>query len=263
MVRDVSFLWRYNLQGNAIMSKVDTGWRPTVSDIVTVGAVLGATVMWFHPPNWQIGIPVVILTAAAVIFTAFRHQSHPLIRGTIGAASVVILILVAWAPIWDSFHRQYPTVNLGWLRPVNDESPSPPPPENAWVSKEEIAAQQKLGRTLLTMRPTDLLAQYVRNNNAGVASYEDSWIKIDYAFDHLKRDPSTTDPVVVRIATQLNPSVFPVFFVAYFPASARAKVLQLGPGDRVNAVCRFNKVEQGYDETIYSIRLYGNNCEFN
>jgi hypothetical protein len=98
-------------------------WRPTVSDIVTVGAVLGAALMWFEPPNWQIGLPVVILTSAVVIFTAFRHKSHPFVRGTIGTIAVIALISVAWRPILDGFRKDYPTIVFQW--PITIAPPSP------------------------------------------------------------------------------------------------------------------------------------------
>ncbi len=92
------------------MGMSETGkWRPTFSDIVTVAALFGAAVMWFAPPNWEIGLPVVLLTAGAVIFTAFRHQSHPLLRGAIGAVALMALIWVAWHPIWKDFQEKHPT----------------------------------------------------------------------------------------------------------------------------------------------------------
>jgi hypothetical protein len=100
------------------MGMSETGkWRPTFSDIVTVAALFGAAVMWFAPPNWEIGLPVVLLTAGAVIFTAFRHQSHPLLRSAISVAALIALFSVAWHPIWKDFSEKHPEIaNLSVLR---------------------------------------------------------------------------------------------------------------------------------------------------
>jgi hypothetical protein len=85
-------------------------WRPTFGDIVTVLALVAAIIMWFAPPNWEIGIAVVVVSIAVVAFTALRHASHPFIRGAVAILIVTLLIAIGWRPIWDSFHKDYPQV---------------------------------------------------------------------------------------------------------------------------------------------------------
>jgi hypothetical protein len=89
-------------------------WHPTFGDIVTVVALVAAIIMWFAPPNWEIGIPVVLGSISVVVFTALRHPSHAYIRGTVAVLIVALLITVAWRPIWDSFHKDYPHVAFHW-----------------------------------------------------------------------------------------------------------------------------------------------------
>ena len=55
-------------------------WQPTASDIITIVALVGAVVMWYVQPDWQIGAPITVVTIAVVIAAAARHQSHPLVR---------------------------------------------------------------------------------------------------------------------------------------------------------------------------------------
>jgi hypothetical protein len=102
-----------------------TAWQPTFGDLVTVGALVVAVIMWFDPPNWQIAIPIVAVTIGAVIFTALRHKSHLLIRASIGGVVVVVLALVAWRPIWASFHKDYPRAAFNW--PITLSPPVSPP----------------------------------------------------------------------------------------------------------------------------------------
>jgi hypothetical protein len=92
----------------------DATWRPTFGDIVTVLALVAAIIMWFAPPNWEIGIPVVVVSIALVAFTALRHTSHPFIRGGVAIFITALLVTVAWHPIWESFHKDYPHVAFHW-----------------------------------------------------------------------------------------------------------------------------------------------------
>jgi hypothetical protein len=105
-----------------------TKWRPTSGDVVTVAALVVAVIMWFDPPNWQIALPLVVFTLGVVIVTAFRHPSHPLVRGTIGTAVVIVLALVAWHPIWASFHKDYPRAAFNWPVTLNPPVLSSTPP---------------------------------------------------------------------------------------------------------------------------------------
>jgi hypothetical protein len=89
-------------------------WHPTFGDIVTVLALVAAIIMWLAPPNWEIGTPVVFVSIAVVVFTALRHTSHAYIRGAVAVFIAALLIIVAWRPIWDSFHKDYPHVALHW-----------------------------------------------------------------------------------------------------------------------------------------------------
>jgi hypothetical protein len=94
----------------APIKAVSEKWRPSFGDIVTVLALVAAIIMWFAPPNWEIGIPVIIVSIALVAITALRHTSHPFVRGTAAVMVVALLVAVVSQPIWESFHKDYPNV---------------------------------------------------------------------------------------------------------------------------------------------------------
>jgi hypothetical protein len=99
-------------------------WQPTASDIITIVALVGAVVMWYVQPDWQIGAPVTVITIAVVIAAAVRHQSHPLVRIPVACAVVLALVAVAWRPIWTSFRKDYPRATINW--PVTLNPPEAP-----------------------------------------------------------------------------------------------------------------------------------------
>ena len=99
-------------------------WRPSFGDVVTVLALVGAIIMWFAPPNWEIGIPVVVISIGLVAFTALRHPSRPVIRGAAASLVIALLVAVAWHPIWESFHKDYP--NVAFRSPVTFGDPERP-----------------------------------------------------------------------------------------------------------------------------------------
>jgi hypothetical protein len=99
-------------------------WRPSFGDVVTVLALVGAIIMWFAPPNWEIGIPVVVISIGLVAFTALRHPSRPVIRGAAASLVIALLVAVAWHPIWESFHKDYP--NVAFRSPITFGDPEQP-----------------------------------------------------------------------------------------------------------------------------------------
>jgi hypothetical protein len=100
-------------------------WRPTFGEIVAVGALVGAAVMWLKPPSWEWGLPVTAILVALVVFTAVRHQSHPVRRTLVAAVTILILIWAAAGPIWKSFRAEYPRAAFSW--PITLNPPAPPP----------------------------------------------------------------------------------------------------------------------------------------
>jgi hypothetical protein len=95
-------------------AKKPAQWHPSFGDIVTVIALVATVAMWLTQPNWEIGIPITIVTIGAVIFTALRHSAHPFVRWLTALAITLFLIVVAWRPIWQSFHKDYPEVAFQW-----------------------------------------------------------------------------------------------------------------------------------------------------
>lgn len=89
-------------------------WRPTASDLIAVGALIAAAIMWLNEPSWIFALPITLIVMVLVIFTAARHQSHPIRRVIIGACAIGILIWSAWSPIWNSFHADYPNIAFQW-----------------------------------------------------------------------------------------------------------------------------------------------------
>jgi hypothetical protein len=103
-------------------------WRPSFSDLVAVCAVVLGVVMWTKPPSWEVGIPIAFITIVLVVFTAFRHQSHPFKRGLIAVAVLIFFVFIAWRPIWESFHKDYPRVAFNWPITLNAPAPVPADP---------------------------------------------------------------------------------------------------------------------------------------
>lgn len=92
----------------------DEKWRPSFGELVAVGALVVAAVMWLKPPNWEWGLPITAVIVALVIFTAVRHQSHPIRRALIAAFAIIVLIWAAAGPIWKSFRDDYPRATFNW-----------------------------------------------------------------------------------------------------------------------------------------------------
>lgn len=140
-------------------------WQPAFGDLVTVGALVVAVVMWFDPPSWQFAIPVVAVTIGAVIFTALRHKSHLAVRGTIGGAVVVVLALVAWRPIWVSFHKDYPRATFNWpiaLNPAPAFVPIPASPDPPDLPPTDLPGPplSRTGKSMfLCQFPENIVAQ--------------------------------------------------------------------------------------------------------
>ncbi len=89
-------------------------WRPSASDLIAVGALIAAVVMWLKQPNWETALPITTILILLVIITAVRHQSHPIRRAIFSISVIAILIWAAWEPIWNSFHTDYPNVAFQW-----------------------------------------------------------------------------------------------------------------------------------------------------
>src|SRR5882757_8249280 len=115
-------------------------WRPTFGDIVTVFALVAAIVMWFAPPNWKIGIPVIIVSIVVVAFTALHHPSRALIRGSIAILIIAVLLIVAWHPIWESFHKDYPHIAFRWPISFSD-SERPQSPDYTPAQLDDVKAK--------------------------------------------------------------------------------------------------------------------------
>jgi hypothetical protein len=108
-------------------------WRPTFSDIVAVGALVGAAIMWLKPPNWEWGLPITAVLSVLVIFTAIRHHSHPIRRAIVAAVTILILMWAAAAPIWKSFRADYPRATFNWpitFNPPETIATAPPGPSD-------------------------------------------------------------------------------------------------------------------------------------
>jgi uncharacterized protein (TIGR02594 family) len=92
----------------------DNFWRPSIADLITVGAVVVAAVMWLKQPSWQWELPITAVVIGLVIFTAARHRSHPIRRVLVALSVIWILVWAAWEPFWNSFHADYPNTWLPW-----------------------------------------------------------------------------------------------------------------------------------------------------
>lgn len=105
----------------------DDFWRPSFADLITVGAVVVAAIVWFRQPSWQWGLPITLVVIGLVIFTAARHQSHPLRRALVAISVSAILVWAAWEPVWNSFSADYPDIGLPWKSSSVEQQRNFPP----------------------------------------------------------------------------------------------------------------------------------------
>jgi hypothetical protein len=91
-----------------------TRWMPSFSDLVSIGTFVAAVVMWFLPPDWKTGALIAAIAVGFVIFAALRYPSRPCVRGSVAFVVVSGLVAVVSRPIWNSFHKDYPTVAFRW-----------------------------------------------------------------------------------------------------------------------------------------------------
>jgi hypothetical protein len=123
-------------------------WRPSFSDLVAVCAVVSGFIMWVKPPGWELGVPIALITIALVIFTAFRHQSHPLKRGLIASAVLIFFLSVTWHPMWESFHKDYPRLTFNWPVTLNGPPPVVTEPPDMPPLNLPGPLLSKLGKTM-------------------------------------------------------------------------------------------------------------------
>ncbi len=89
-------------------------WQPAFSDLVAIGTIIAAGIMWYQQPTWQIGIPFSVFVIALVVFAAKRHQSHPFWRILVALCVIGFYIWAASWPTWQSFRSDYPNAALQW-----------------------------------------------------------------------------------------------------------------------------------------------------
>jgi hypothetical protein len=99
-------------------------WRPSFGEVVAVGALVAAAVMWLKPPNWEWGLPITAILVALVIFTAIRHQSHPIRRAIVAVIAITVLVWAAAEPIWKSLRVDYP--NMAFQSPITFNTSAAP-----------------------------------------------------------------------------------------------------------------------------------------
>jgi hypothetical protein len=103
-----------NDRSRAWLKKTEPMWRPSVSDLIAILAVVVAALVWLKQPNWQWGVSVTVAVIAVVIFTVIRHQSQPIRRTLVSLIVIGILIGAAAEPIWKSFRADYPNIAFQW-----------------------------------------------------------------------------------------------------------------------------------------------------
>ena len=81
-----------------------TKWEPSISDIIAIGAIAMAVILWLVQPGWRIGVPLAILVVGLFIFAAIRHRGNLLFR--VGAATVATGIFLAVSLVLQSLPGQ-------------------------------------------------------------------------------------------------------------------------------------------------------------
>jgi uncharacterized protein (TIGR02594 family) len=89
-------------------------WQPSVADLIAVGAIVVAAVMWLNPPNWHWTLLIVVVVIGLVVLTALRHRSNPVRRAFAAISAIGILVWAAWNPMLASFKTDYPNFEFQW-----------------------------------------------------------------------------------------------------------------------------------------------------
>ncbi len=135
------------------------------------------------------------------------------------------------------------------------------PLRTAWVNEHEINQQERLGRHLLLLSPTDLLSIYERKGSAAIEAYRSKWVKIDYPITALAEQSSGGIPYEVIRAIVHFQSAFPGQIVAYFN-NWRPQPTALRSNAHVAAFCQFRDIQPERVLTdINRLWLVVTNCE--
>ena len=105
----------------------DNFWRPSVADLIAVGGVVVAAIVWFRQPSWQWGLSITVVVIGLIIFTAARHHAHPIRRVLVATSAIGILVLAAWEPVWNSFSAEHPDFAFPWTTSVVSHQVDFPP----------------------------------------------------------------------------------------------------------------------------------------
>jgi hypothetical protein len=153
----------------------------------------------------------------------------------IGCAAVAIAI---WTITWPLYFPAPAIVVEGPTTPKPQEPPKPQPPP-PWVSADEIATQQQLGRILLPYSPRELLEMW--HNGRNVGAYFGKWIKIDYQFQEL-----TLETVEKKQLYLIKMEAFYGYVYAYFePKKWEARLMEMRVRtDQVKAICQFERIDE-------------------
>lgn len=195
-------------------------WRPNFGEIVAVGACVAAAIMWFKPPNWEWGLPITAILIALVIFTAVRHQSHPIRRLLVATVAVIALVWAAAEPIWKSFRADYP--NIAFQSPISFNAPIPSAPNDplaamgyfghsvAWMKRPII------GRTLVDNSRIDDLSFAGVNVKGEEVEVKDAYAISGVDGSRLELKMMTFDPFQIAppIDVRPIPARAPIFLTA-------------------------------------------------
>ena len=215
-------------------------WWATMAVAGVIGMVAAIHLIWSSLPE----------SARAVISPAiWKPTGH--LRTWVG----ILLLCVLMGGGYVGSHG---LLVAGWFEPTAHQDKSAKP----WVTQQEIDAQQRQGRLLLTLSPAEMLTLYATGGWDAISSYRGSLVKIDYPFERLTPDSAAIgfDVTLLNIAAN-GTSIGKL--KAYFGPTSHAKVLSLRPNDYVRGLCLFERVERDFiDFSSYPV-LIGYGCQLN
>jgi hypothetical protein len=99
--------------------------------LLTIIACVAGVAAAIFELGWVSRLMLIAFAVGLTIFAARRHSAHPVLRTSVAAVVVALLLVFSARPIWLDFHRTFPNIVLRW--PVSlsggDELATREPPD--------------------------------------------------------------------------------------------------------------------------------------
>jgi hypothetical protein len=236
---------------------------------LAVAALIGLYTITLQPwsPQWWGGVAVAGTIALATGGHIFWNRFRGLLASlSLSRSFVVIGALVAAGAMlgfdyW--YYSNYSTngglwhirIGLPSTPPIPLSPPPKPPGAVPWVSQEEIAAQQQLGRTLLVYSPAELLE--MESHDESIEAFVNKWIKVDYPVGTVPYEAEIDKKqlYLLEMYVPVRSLIVQGQLGAYIDRKKWAdKILALRKGEQFRAFCQFKRITKGAPFNSYNMR---------